>query len=112
MSSHTMKRIQVSSGSPAIKTMQQRMEISGKKGTNGTRNNLGRCGWLRRSTITPRETSTNANSVVGKLRERVDVPNPGWDAHYKACNPRTDVRRLKPLVHRAEQVRQQAVARH
>jgi hypothetical protein len=42
--------------------------MSGVMGTNGTRNGRGRSGSLRRSTITPADTSTKANNVPMLVR--------------------------------------------
>src|SRR5579884_3194601 len=44
------------------------MEINGVTGTHGTRNGRGRLASVRRSTITPADTSTNANSVPMLVR--------------------------------------------
>src|SRR6476619_5524016 len=50
-------------GSWTIRYTQATIEISGVIGTQGTRNGRGRAGSVRRNTITPAETNTNANSV-------------------------------------------------
>src|SRR5260221_1767573 len=63
MASQMTTRSKVITVSPVIRPPQRTTEISGNQGTKGTRKDLGRSGWRRRRKITPRETSTNANSV-------------------------------------------------
>src|ERR1017187_6393469 len=61
--SQTKNLTHVSSGKAIISTRQKAMEIIGSHGDPGTLNPRGRAGWVLRSTITPRETMMNANSV-------------------------------------------------
>src|SRR5215469_10934795 len=63
IASQTKKRIQVMTKSPAIRATQRTTEISGNKGTIGTRKPRGRSGCDRRRNNTPRDTRTNAKSV-------------------------------------------------
>src|ERR1035437_2907435 len=61
--SHTKNRIHVTSGNPIIRIMQHMIDRIGTSGTNGTRKLRGRSGCFFRSTMTPADTTTNANSV-------------------------------------------------
>ena len=63
IASHTKNRIHVISGSPIIRIAQQMIDRIGTSGTNGTRKLRARSGCFLRNTITPADTTTNANSV-------------------------------------------------
>src|SRR5262249_18201894 len=86
MSSHAIRRIQVSSGRLAINDSEIRMPIIGVNGTQGVLNGLFRSGRLLRNTHTPAQTMTNASSVpmltnwprtlIGKRPEKVATSNP------------------------------------
>src|ERR1700727_3091717 len=56
-------RTQVSAVRLTINHRQAAIEAIGRSGTQGARNPRGRSGRVRRSTITPADTRTNANSV-------------------------------------------------
>ena len=59
----TPNRSQVSPGRLSISQKQARAERIGSTGISGTRKARWRSGRVRRSTITPIDTSTKANSV-------------------------------------------------
>src|ERR1017187_3878226 len=63
ITSQTKKRTHVSTGSDIISTRHVTIDRPGRYGDPGTRNPRGRSGCLRRSTITPAETTMKANSV-------------------------------------------------
>ena len=70
----------------------------GVSGTSGARNGRTRSGSLYRSTITPADTSTNANSVPMFVRSTTSamLANAANDRHEQSREDGADVRRLEP----------------
>ncbi len=63
MASQMNRRIHVSHPSEYIIEKQTMTPATGIKGTHGVLNGRGRSGWVLRSTMTPMQTITKANSV-------------------------------------------------
>ena len=82
--------------------------------TNGTRNGRRRSGSVYRSTITPMQTSANANSVPMFVRSYVSPASPISDqsATNDAGEQRRRVRHARLAADPRRPLRQQAVARH
>ncbi len=60
---HTNNRTHVASGRLTISSSETAAAAMGTAGTHGVRNGRSRFGCVRRSTITPIETTTKANNV-------------------------------------------------
>ncbi len=90
------------------------MERMGNSGTQGTLKPRGRSGWVRRSRITPKETSTKANSVP-MLERSAASPISTSPEGRPTARPAIQVDQcgvLKRGWTREKNVGQQAVARH
>src|ERR1700679_205128 len=90
MISQTKNRTHVITGRPVISNTQKTTERTGITGPNGTRNPRYRSGSLYRSTITPIETSTNANSVP-MFDISANVPTSNNPAGIATSTPATQV---------------------
>src|ERR1700679_2132673 len=90
MISHTKNSTKVITGKPVISSTQQRTDRTGITGPNGTRNPRCRSGSLYRNTITPSETSTNANSVP-MFDIAANVPTSNSPAGIATSTPATQV---------------------
>src|ERR1700729_1038443 len=90
MINHTKNRTQVFAGNPAIRSTQKKTLSVGITDPNGTLNPRTLSGCFTRRTITPIDTSTNANSVP-MFDISANVPTSNSPAGIATSTPATQV---------------------